>query len=191
MKLKKLEQQIKRRKEVCITEAGDGLWLGTERAMYAAYNIEPMSFDQLMTMFDVPEDKRESYSEIESGLLYYAEVVDTDPKETPLQKGSVQIVWCGKPLLPLLVENQEIYYIDPRYLDPVADAEDITLCRRIGTDGRTYIAIKSGMLLIGLIEPENIVDEMLLQHLKTLYDLSASAFKNAPSAEDPQERLYG
>ena len=192
MKLKKLEQQIKRKKEVAIMETNGGLWLGTLQAMYAAYNLEPVTFDQLMVMFDVPEDKRESFSEIYSELLSRANTDDTDSSEIELQRVGIQIVWHGKPLLPLSCENKEIYYIDQRTLDPVSDAADgITLYRRKDDTGRSYIAIKSGMLLLGLIEPEPIVDEMLLQYLKCLYDRSAATFQSIPLAEDPQERIYG
>ena len=51
------------------------------------------------------------------------------------------------------------------------------------------IAIKSGMLLVGLAEPALDIDEMFLNELKKLYDKSSATFKAAPSAPDPQVRL--
>lgn len=188
MKLKKIESLIKRSKSVAIVEDGGAFWLGNEQAMYPTY-FERMDFDTLMTVFDLDEEKRESITEVASALIARADTSDDCMGEKLLNRIPMRVTW-GKPLLGLYksLSAKEIFFIDERLLEPVRDVKDgVELYLRRDRIGQPYIAIKSGMLLIGLIEPE-IIDEMMLQQLKALYDLSSSAFKNQP--EDPQERLY-
>ena len=191
MKIKKLESLIKKSKSVAIVEDGGAFWLGNEQAMFPTY-FEHMDFNTLMTMFDLDEEKRESITEVASALIARADTSDECVGEKLLNKIPMRLTW-GKPLLGLneSMSAKEIFFIDERLLEPVRDVKDgVELYLRRDRIGQPYIAIKSGMLLIGLIEPERI-DEMMLQQLKMLYDLSSDAFKKQPDApEDPQERLY-
>ena len=187
MKLKKIEGIIKKSKSVAIVENGGAFWLGNERAMFPTY-FEHMSLDALMTMFDLDEEKRESITEIPSELVARADTGDSCSNEELLKRVPMRIVW-GKPLLPLYVsDRKEIYYIDERLLEPVRDAkEGIELYLRRDAAGKPYIAVKSGMLLIGLIEPEE-ADADMLQVLGCLYDLTRNVLKE--TFPDLQERLY-
>lgn len=191
MKLKKIESIIKKSKSVAIVENGGAFWLGNEQAMYPTY-FEHMDFDTLMTVFDLDEEKRESITEVASALIARADLSDTCVGELPLKRHPMRIV-RGKPLLALYVglDAREIFYIDEQLLEPVGDVKDgVELYLRRDRIGQPYIAIKSGMLLVGLIEPEAVIDEMMLHHLKVLYDLSAATFKNMPEVPELQVKLY-
>ena len=191
MKLKKIESLIKRSKSVAIVEDGGAFWLGNEQAMYPTY-LGSMDFNTLMTVFDLDEEKRESITEVASALIARADLADNVSGEKLLHRHPMRLVWDG-PLRALYesLSAKEIFFIDERLLEPVADMKDgVELYLRRARDGSPYIAVKSGMLLVGLIEPTQMIDEMLLQHLKSLYDLGAATFKNAPTVPDRQERLY-
>ena len=191
MKLKKIESLIKRSKSVAIVENGGAFWLGNEQAMYPTY-FEHMDFDTLMTVFDLDEKKRESITAVASALIARADTSDTCAGELPLKRHAMRIAW-GKPLLALYVglDAREIFYIDERFLEPVSDAKDgVELYLRRDRIGQPYIAIKSGMLLIGLVEPEAVVNKLMLEQLKTLYELSAATLRNMQTEPELQEKLY-
>ena len=191
MKFKKVESLIKKSKSAAIVDCDGAYWIGNEQAMFPTY-FEHMDFDTLMTMFDLDEEKRESITEVASGLIARADTSDDCTGEKLLNRIPMRIVWGG-PMLALYesLNAKEIFFIDERVLEPVADIKDgVELYLRRDRLGKPYIAIKSGMLLVGLIEPAKVIDEMMLQHLKVLYDLSAATFKNMPAVADLQERLY-
>ncbi|MBR5782886.1 MAG: hypothetical protein IKY33_01520 [Clostridia bacterium] len=190
MKLKKIESIIKKSKSVAIVEADGAYWIGNERGMYPTY-FGFMDLDTLMTMFDLDTEKRESITEVSSELIARADTADYCTAEVPLRRDGTRIIYKGCSLMPLYY-GDKVLYIDPRYLDPVADAKEGIECYlRIGSDRRPYVAIKSGMLLVGLIEPEEVVDELFLNTLKGLYDKSSAVFKATPSENTYRQEVIG
>ena len=190
MKIKKLENLIKKSKSVAIVEDGGAFWLGNERAMYPTY-FEHIDFDMLMTIFDIDAEKRESITEITSELIARADTSDDCAGEILLKRFPLRVVW-EKPLIGLYVgaDSDEIFYIDERLLEPVRDAkEGIELYLRRDRIGGSYIAVKNGMLLVGIIAPEE-TDRMLADQLSMLCKLT-TATVNKYSSADSQERLYG
>ena len=193
MKLKKVESIIKKSKSVAIVGNGGAVWIGNEQAMYPTY-FEQMNFDTLMTVFDLDDEKRESITEVPSELIARADTADSCIGERLLKRHPIRIVWTGQPLVGLFEENgaQEILFVNEKYLLPLADAKDgVELYLRRDSAGKAYVAVKSGMLLIGLVEPEPIIDETFMQHFKRLYELSEFTLQNQPAAPDLQEHING
>ena len=60
--------------------------------------------------------------------------------------------------------------IDIRYLKPFCD-DNVELFERKGTDGRTYIAVKKGFFLSGLICPMQVIDEKFCKELFHIFEV--------------------
>ena len=172
MKIKKIESILKARKTIVVFSGNGVQWLGDGAAFYPVYNLPKLTRDNLFTMFDIPEDKREKFYFEERGLPSSVNFEDFDDGETVL----------GKPLLALYAKGMSleayetskgVSFINSRYREPFADIEDgIELYERTTPAGRTYFAVKGGFIVLGIISPVDILNEDFTHRLDKLAALA-------------------
>ena len=97
------------------------------------------------------------------------------------------MIWNGVKLIPLKTSDG-ITFVPQRYLAPIeADEQEYVLCERTDANGRVYIVIKQGFLIVGVIMPYQIVNKDFVEQLKTLWEFSVVKL----SASEPVQRgLY-
>lgn len=183
MKIKAVEAICKAQKTIILMESGGRQWISNGSALFPLYNLPHLSQENIFTMFDIPEDKRDKYyfeqrDGLPSGLCFD----DTVESEQPITRGMISIVLHGRILEPLQT-SVGILYINQRYLAPFDDAKNgIELYERADANGRIYIVVKDGMLLCGVILPVFLQGEDL-KVLKKLAELSDVTLMNMQPGE--------
>ena len=178
MKLKQIEAILKAEKTIIVSETPACQWLGNGAAFYPVYNLPKLTQNNIFTMFDVAEDKRDKFYFEERVLPSYLNFEDNDEHEQILDRGAIAFYAHGRTLEPLKT-SQGIAFINARYLKPFADsAAGYELYERTYKLGRPYIAVKSGFMLLGVISPYDLVNESFIDTLETILNLSRVALSN-------------
>ncbi len=172
MKLKQIEAILKAEKTIIVSETPACQWLGNGAAFYPVYNLPKLTQDNIFTMFDIAEDKREKFYFEERELPSFINFEDGDESEEMLDRGSIAFYAQGRTLEPLKT-SQGIAFINTRYLKPFADSQaGYELYERTDKLGRPYIVVKSGFVLLGVISPYDLVNENFVQTLEEILNLS-------------------
>ena len=88
---------------------------------------------------------------------------------------------------PLKTESGAVF-IDERYLRPFDNLENgYELYARTTPSGTTYIAVKSGYSLVGVIMPMAVVNEKFLEDLEALLRYSRITLYNQGEGDDPKD----
>ena len=178
MKIKQIESILKAEKTIIVVETSACQWLGNGAAFYPVHNLPKLTKENIFTIFDIPEEKRDKFYFEERELPSWLNFEDTDKSEQMLDRGSIGICAQGRTLEPLKT-SLGITFINERYLKPFADADGgYELYERIDALGRVYIAVKSGFLLLGIISMYDLINEKFVNTLQSLLDLSRVALSN-------------
>lgn len=168
----------------------DGMtqWIGNGETYYPVYSLPKMQRENLFAIFDVPEEKRKDFYFAEQPLPETLNFGDFDDNELVVKRGRFLIRAAGRTLEPIAT-SQGIAFINLQYLEPFADEPDgFELYQRTDPAGNIYIAVKSGMLLLGLVYPTDIVDESFVQWTRAVYEMSDIALKAKAEKERNAER---
>lgn len=172
MKLKQIEAILKAEKTIIVSETPACQWLGNGAAFYPVYNLPKLTQDNIFTMFDIAEDKRDKFYFEERELPSFINFEDGDESEEMLDRGSIAFYAQGRTLEPLKT-SQGIAFINTRYLKPFTDSQaGYELYERTDKLGRPYIVVKSGFVLLGVISPYDLVNENFVQTLEEILNLS-------------------
>ncbi len=191
MKLSKLSQIVKRFTYLQIFTHGGVQWISVGGAAYPMYCVPTITgAEQLLAMMDVPADKREAYTVdfIEDPGSVFD---DLDSDDTMLTDSLMLCQWRGRLLLPLFAEDRRTYWINERYMHPIAQAEEISFALRCVGEGMYAVAVFDGMSIcavigVHIVHPE--VTDMLADALEG--DRRAKNYGYRIS-EDMVERLHG
>lgn len=172
MKLKQIEAILKAEKTIIVSETPACQWLGNGAAFYPVYNLPKLTQDNIFTMFDIAEDKRDKFYFKERELPSFINFEDGDESEEMLDRGTIAFYAQGRTLEPLKT-SQGIAFINTRYLKPFADSQaGYELYERTDKLGRLYIVVKSGFVLLGVFSPYDLVNENFIQTLEEILNLS-------------------
>lgn len=179
MKIKQIESILKSSKTIIVYEGSECQWLSNGEAIYPIYNLPPLTEGHIFSMYDIPEDKRDKFY-FETRLLpENINFEDIDKDEKLLTRSQIGLMINGNHLEPLEVESG-LVYINKKYLKPFSDLSDgYELYVRSSLSGSEYIAVKSGLVLIGIIAPCCVIDEHLIENLKKIYELSEATLFNS------------
>ena len=187
MKLKQIEAILKKNKNVHILEWGEGQWLGDGVALYPVYGMPYLTEENLLTMWDIPESKRSSWHFFPRAELPGIDLCDTVPGEHIIERTLFPICVKGATVEPLKTESGAVF-IDERYLRPFDNLENgYELYARTTPSGTTYIAVKSGYSLVGVIMPMTVVNEKFLEDLEALLRYSRITLYNQGEGDDPKD----
>ena len=205
MKIKQVESLLKQTKYIAIYDDDDRetgcQWVSNGRAYYPLRNMPWFDdAESIFTMLDVPADKRDKY------LFQHFEYDDRPtsldfsdnvPGEKPFDRDLIMLSMDGNEIEPLK-SSSGVVFLDTQYLKPFADEQSVELYERKSERVGTYIAVKSGLLLLGLIIPAPILNETFVEMLSDLLNLSACEWQRQKQAkesgtwvEDEQMSLYG
>lgn len=144
-------------------------WLGTGNALYPLNGLPLLDEESLCAMFDIPEKKREKLVILCEDMPEIIDVADKDPKETLLEEKEMTIGYNGMQIIPLRTKDG-IIFIGEQFLEPLADEIDLlNLYERKTPKGVSYVAVKAGMMLRGIIAPYDVVtDKKFITQLELL-----------------------
>lgn len=178
MKLKQIESILKQEKTIIVAETPYCQWLGNGSAFYPVHGLPKLTKENIFTLFDIAEDKREKFYFEERPLPTYLNFEDSDSTEVMLERGTIAFFAEGRALEPLKT-SQGIAFINSRYLKPFSDeVNGYELYERTDKNGRIYIAVKAGFILLGVIAPYDLVSDKFIQTLESVLELSRVAWYN-------------
>ncbi len=183
MKLKQIESILKAEKTIIVSENAFCQWLGNGAAFYPVYNLPKLTQENIFTMFDIPEDKRDKFYFEQRALPEFINFEDGDETEEMLERSDISFYANGRALEPLKT-SQGIAFINTRYLKPFSDsAAGYELYERTDKLGKPYIVAKSGFTLLGVFAPYDLVNESFINSLETILKLSRIALFNKKPSE--------
>lgn len=141
-------------------------WLGDGRCLYPMHSLPTLDEAGVKALLDIA-DKKKDKTFLHTIKEIGVNLDDYDPKERELERSGYIITYAGRQLTPY-TSGEGILYFDASYLKPVKDMEQLSLFVRYGTDGRPYIAIKAGMLLVGICLPEDCINKGFIDTLTAM-----------------------
>lgn len=180
MKIKAIEAICKQHKHITLYNTERGQWIGVGSAAYPLNSLPQLTEENLLSMFDIPEDKRSKYYvDKKSELPSAYDFSDSYDGESLLDLYPLEICTHGGIVTPV-VTSLGVIYINKKQLKPFEDIErGVDLYERVNDAGQLYIAVKQGFTLCGIILPLNIITEQFTKSLCKLADLTAVSYINA------------
>lgn len=177
MKLKRIAALCKQEKRAIIYQkweahCGTGSimtqqWISNGYAVYAANGLPPLEKETLLRIFDVAEDKFDSWNVSNRELPESVNLGDLDDTEQEITGALPSIYLCGTAMQAYGTTQNGVIFIRSDYMSPL-DGE-IGLKFYIRKNGGTnYLAVKSGLLLQAVILPEQFITKNFLALLKEL-----------------------
>lgn len=178
MKLKQIESILKPNKNVMLYTTDEAQWIGDGGAMYPIYGMPHLTEENILIMWDIPEDKRGKWCFRYGDSLHPSMFADSVDGEQLIERGMSPICVTGAIVEPLKTE-QGVLFIAQRYLKPFDDLENgYDLYARLDSRGVPYIAVKEGYALVGIVYPMSIIDDKFIAELEELLELSRLAKDN-------------
>ena len=178
MKLKKIESIVTPNKNVAIYTTEGAQWLGDGSAMYPIYGMPHLTEENILTMWDIPEGKREKWHFHYGDSMYPEMFADNADGEQLIRRGMLPIVASGGVLEPLQTD-MGVIFINQRYLAPFDDLENgYELYARLNHKHVPYVAVKEGYALVGIIIPVTVVNDKFIAELEKLIELSRLSKEN-------------
>ena len=167
MKLQKLKKLCVKNSGITIFESSECMWLGDGSAMYPIYDIPKLTDEQVYAVFDIPSEKRSSVEIVRVKMPQGYNFGDTDASESMLEPAPLTISCYGYELLPYSTVQGQAVFISREHLKPVDDP-GLSLFVRRSSNGGKYIAIKRGIILVGVILSPPVPMEDIYLRLKAL-----------------------
>lgn len=188
MKIKKIEALCKADKRIILYDGDRVQWIGNGCAAYPLHNMPVLDETNVFTLFDVAEKDREKYYLRSEELPVALDFNDSSDTEVMLDRVPIDLYISGHGVAPY-VGSSGIIFVETRYLAPFIKQEGgFELYERFTKIGKPYIAVKSGLFLVGVIMPSNgIITSDFIKNLEYIASLSRVAFNT--TAEE-RERMY-
>lgn len=199
MKIKKIAQICARQKTIYVHNQeckGDLVrqWVGDGVAMYPLDGLPYMDDEALLALFDVPPDKRDSWTVRDVGLGSLVSLDDIDPDEVDVLPYDLTVN-TGRTLMPFDGGARGTLWIQQRYLAPTDDIDIVRYCARPTTGGGRVIAVKSGLVLMSIIMPlrmsadKNGLGRQLLDIANGTIVAEADARRAAAELDDDEDQV--
>ena len=165
MKIKKIAAVCKEKHIARILDQTDGdgqirQWISTGASAYPVECLPYITEEHLETLLDISDAQAEkmafSHEEAPAGICFG----DVCNGETLCNEKPFAVVYCGR-VINVYMAGGEAWFVDFALLAPiVADHKDAELWLRRTEDGRTYFAVKAGMLCVGIVMPMDRIEDL-------------------------------
>lgn len=192
MRFKAIISLCKQAKTIILFSHKGTQWISDGNGMYPLYDMPVFDEESLCAACDITDAQAEKihFKELKAppeGIDVAAHTEDevlVDRIDITLKIGSM--------LLIPYKSSIGAQFIDAAYLRPFADVEEnmIDVYERKLPSGQSYFAFKAGMFLLGLIAPENVVNEKfcyLLQDLEEDCNLTLEAMRRKEAEEEEDD----
>lgn len=127
-------------------------WLGDGGAFYPLLGAPVLDEAGLCTMFDITGKKRESTIVRCDEMSKRLNVDDLNPEDIRLTPEELSICYHNATIIPLRGTAGTLY-IQEKYLEPLDDEKKLLELFSRTANGRTYVVVKAGMMVRGVIGP--------------------------------------
>lgn len=180
MKIKKIIDLIKKSGILAIYESKDQQWLSDGYGIYPVTDMPEMCAVTLCTMYDITAKQSEKLRIIDCiplpSAYNYADAIEN---ETMLVQCPIEIVVGDKRLISYAT-SQGIAFVDKRYLAPFSDMDEgmLRIYERYTADGELYFVVKNGLILVGIIEPAEVINSEFVGTINNMAKACTIALQN-------------
>ncbi len=178
MKLKQIAAVVKKQKHIGIFNLDGVQWVSTGSAAYPLYSLPVLNSDSLLAVLDIPEEKDNGFFlrfiDVPGGLNFG----DYDECENLITRDNIYIQYNGMCLEPLPTSSG-VVFVNTRYLKPFCGEDNIDFYERTTVSGKPYIVAKVGFTIVGVIMPENVINQKFVKKLNTVCECVNLSFENS------------
>lgn len=140
-----------------------------------------MSEDNLCTIFDFSEKKKNetAFRDIELSEKY--EIDDNAPNENKLTPSDISINFCGV-TYSVYFTSGGLALLDNELLSPIAEMEQLEIFERFNGK-QLYFAVKSGLIIQAIILPSNPINEKFMDQIRMIGEQAEITFENNKKQE--------
>ncbi len=185
LKIKKLIDICKKTGNIFLYDTGNSRWISDGHAIYDITELPAFDEFTLCKTYDI-NDKQASKINFRNETMLPQEICFTDicENETIAERGPMWLSHAGTGIIPFKT-SQGVVFVESKYLQPLSDVSEslLTLYERTTKNGNIYFAVKSGMLLLAVITPFDVVNEEFVERLKELTQQCEVALFNKKSGD--------
>lgn len=193
MKVKDIAAICRRENQIIIYDDTNGSsvqqYVGTGAAVYKLENLPYLNEDNIITLFDISEKKRE---DIYINLVQAPGVLNLEdfaPGEVIAEKLNIVITYAGTAFNAIKTADS-VYFINSAYLRPFKNIEQTEIYFR-QSKKISYFAVKVGLLLQTVIMPLVIPAEMCNLMSYILKEKNMKYVKSSMTAAADMDSLDG
>lgn len=170
MKIRKIIDICKKRGNITIFESGKEQWISDGAAIFPMFNLPQFDQDSLCKTYDITDKQAAKiHFRHEYSMPAAYDFEDCTDDENIVMRGPMCLSDAGSGIIPYMT-SQGVAFIDAKYLLPLSDMEEsmLNLYERHTESGQIYFAAKSGLMLVGIILPVDVINEQFVERLKQL-----------------------
>lgn len=167
MKIKAVEAILKGGKTFRIYQNDRCQWLGNGIAFYPLDDFPELTPDNIFSVFDIPQDKREKFRCEYDTFPVGLNLSDVDENETLLERDIFDVIYYDRLLVPLKTPTGLIF-VQKSLLKPFGKDDEYELYLREMPGGTPYVAVKRGWDVYGIIAPVLIKDDKFIKQAEEL-----------------------
>ena len=170
MKFKAAIALCKRAKQVILCDHKGVQWIGDGSALYAMHDMPEMGEGAICAVCDISDSQADKilFKEFKGEPAAVSLELNA-PDEVLLDQCDIALKTGGKELLAFGTSTG-MEFVEAAYLRPFGDVERdyLEVYERRTPDGLPYFAVKTGILLLGLISPEKVITDRLVKDMNYL-----------------------
>lgn len=164
--------------EVCQQYISDG------SAIYPVIGLPYINEETLLTMWDIPEKQRDSWTVRTLPVPDCIDFRDTIAVDSQVRETDF-VLYQNQSKLRAIATSRGIVFIDLGYLAPLVDSFDVMqMYERINDAGQLYIVVTAGLWLQAIIFPYKIIDKDFIEKLDYILNECEISLKWQNSAKE-------
>lgn len=166
--------------EVCQQYISDG------SAIYPVIGLPYINEETLLTMWDIPEKQRDSWTVRTLPVPDCIDFRDTIAVDSQVRETDF-VLYQNQSKLRAIATSRGIVFIDLGYLAPLVDSFDVMqMYERINDAGQMYIVVTAGLWLQAIIFPYKIIDKDFIEKLDYILNECETSLKWQNSAKEEE-----
>lgn len=164
--------------EVCQQYISDG------SAIYPVIGLPYINEETLLTMWDIPEKQRDSWTVRTLPVPDCIDFRDTIAADSQVRETDF-VLYQNQSKLRAIATSRGIVFIDLGYLAPLVDSFDVMqMYERINDAGQLYIVVTAGLWLQAIIFPYKLIDKDFIEKLDYILNECETSLKWQNSAKE-------
>ena len=180
MKIKKIIDLIKKSGNLCIYDGKDGQWLSDGYAIYPIFEMPKVCAVTICAMYDITAKQADKMRIIDCltlpGTYNFESAIEN---EQILAQCPIEIIVGDKRLVSYST-SQGIAFVDKRYFAPFSDMDEsmLRVYERYTANSDLYFAVKNGLILVGVIPPERVINKEFVGNINAMAKACTIALQN-------------
>lgn len=193
MKTKKAFDLCKKRNTVFLYNGDEAQWISDGCAVYPLFGLPVFNKETLFKTNDITDKQAASINfmlsdELPPNICFE----DIEPGEQKVERLPIGIGYRGMSLIPFKTSTG-IEFISAKYLTPLEDIDGglLDFYERRTKGGATYFAVKTGMLIVAIIQPAEVISAGMVAELALLAKMCETSLENKLDKQNEENTQEG